>query len=109
MASADRLELQNRPFALLRGDVVIPEIRLARPDVRLETGPGGGGNWDFGMEDSGDGEPPRLQRIWIDDGHLQFVDAATHRRPQPGCRHRARRRGRPSPGRRTGCWRRRCR
>ena len=74
MASADRLELQIRPFALLRGAVVIPEIRLANPDVRLETGPEGAGNWDFGMDDSG--EPPRLQRIWIDDGHLRFVDAA---------------------------------
>lgn len=76
MASADRLELQIRPFALLRGDIIIPEIRLSKPDVRLETGPEGGGNWDFGLDDSGDGQPPRLQRIWIDDGHLQFVDAA---------------------------------
>src|SRR5690606_14880102 len=75
MASADRLELRIRPFALLRGDVVIPEIRLASPDVRLETGPEGGGNWDFGGDDSEGGEPPRLQRIWIDDGQLQFVDA----------------------------------
>src|SRR5690606_12906801 len=75
MASADRLELRIRPFALLRGDVVIPGIRLAKPDVRLETGPAGGGNWDFGLDDSGDGEPPRLQQVWIDDGHLQFVDA----------------------------------
>ena len=75
MASADRLELQIRPFALLRGDVVIPMIRLSKPEVRLETGPAGSGNWDFGME-PGDGEPPRLQRIWIEDGHLRFVDAA---------------------------------
>jgi len=75
MASADHLALRIRPFALLRGDIVIPEIRLARPDVRLETGPNGGGNWDFGMP-PGDGTPPRLQRIWIEDGHLQFVDAA---------------------------------
>ncbi|GAA3933387.1 AsmA family protein [Luteimonas lutimaris] len=75
MASADRLELQIRPFALLRGDIVVPQIRLDKPDVRLETGPEGGGNWDFGMA-PGDGDPPRLQRIWIEDGHLQFVDAA---------------------------------
>lgn len=74
MASADRLELRIRPFALLRGDVVIPEIRLTRPDVRLETGPAGGGNWDFGMA-PGDGEPARLRKVWIDDGHLRFVDA----------------------------------
>ena len=75
MARADRLELRIAPLALLRGEIRIPEIRLAKPDVRLETGPEGGGNWDFGLE-SGDGKPPRLERIWIDDGHLQFVDAA---------------------------------
>src|SRR3546814_3221079 len=28
------------------------------------------------MDESESGERPRLQRIWIDDGHLQFVDAA---------------------------------
>src|SRR5690606_24049506 len=76
MATADRLELQIRPFALLRGDIVIPLIRLASPDVRLEANPEGGGNWGFGMDESADGEPPRLQRVWIDDGHLRFVDAA---------------------------------
>ena len=74
MASADRLELRIEPLALLRGEVRIQEIRLAKPDVRLETGPGGGGNWDFGT--ASDGKPPRLQRIWIDGGRLQFIDAA---------------------------------
>lgn len=76
MASADRLELHIEPLALLRGEVRIPEIRLASPDVRLETGPEGGGNWDFGTDESDGGQPPRLRRIWIEDGHLQFVDAA---------------------------------
>ena len=39
MAVADRLELRIEPLALLfRREVRIPEIRLARPRVRLETG-----------------------------------------------------------------------
>ncbi|HVI58214.1 MAG TPA: AsmA family protein [Luteimonas sp.] len=75
MASADRLELRIEPLALLfRREVRIPEIRLARPDVRLETGPKGAGNWVFGTPSEG-GEPMRLQRIWVDDGHLVYRDA----------------------------------
>jgi uncharacterized protein involved in outer membrane biogenesis len=74
MASADRLELRIEPLALLFGRVRIPEIRLARPDVRLETGPGGTGNWVFGTPAEG-GTPMRLQRIWVDRGHLVYRDA----------------------------------
>ena len=76
MASTDQLELHIEPLALLfQRELRIPLIRLASPDVRLETGPEGGGNWDFGMASDG-GKPPRLQRIWIENGYLQFTDAA---------------------------------
>ncbi len=76
MASADRLELRIEPLALLfRREVRIPEIRLAGPDLRLETGPKGVGNWVFGTPSEG-GEPPRLRRIWVERGHLAYVDAA---------------------------------
>ena len=76
MAVADRLELRIEPLALLfRREVRIPEIRLARPRVRLETGPKGVGNWVFGTTSKG-GDMPAFRRIWIDDGHLQYIDAA---------------------------------
>jgi uncharacterized protein involved in outer membrane biogenesis len=76
MATADRLELQVEPLALLfKRELRIPEIRLSKPDLRLETGPKGAGNWIFGAQDEG-GKPPRLRSIWIDDGHLAYVDAA---------------------------------
>ena len=77
MATTDRLTLQVEAWPLLRGRVRLPELRLSKPDVRLETDPGGGpGNWDFGLGDDG-GEPLQLRQLWIDDGRLRFDDAAS--------------------------------
>lgn len=74
MAVADRLELRIEPLPLLfRGEARIPLLRLARPRLRLETGPGGG-NWAF--LDAGGDSTLRLQRLWIDDGRLRFLDVA---------------------------------
>lgn len=74
MASADRVELDIRIWPLLRGSVQMPEIRLSRPDVLLQTAPRKGepGNWDF--LGGGSGEPPQLKRLYITDGKLQFLD-----------------------------------
>ncbi|WP_256788299.1 AsmA family protein [Stenotrophomonas sp. Ste60] len=76
MASADRAEIALRVWPLLRGQVRIPEVRLTRPDLLLETGPGKDtpGNWDFLGPSTGN--PPQLQRLLIDDGRLQFLDTA---------------------------------
>ena len=76
MARADRVEIDIRVWPLLRGSVQLPEIRLTRPDVLLETAPKADepGNWDFlGASDGGAG--PQLRRLHIDDGRLQFLDA----------------------------------
>ena len=76
MASADRAEIDIRFWPLLRGQVRIPEIRMTRPDLLLETAPKKDqpGNWDF--LGPSDGDPPVLQRLLIEDGRLQFLDAA---------------------------------
>lgn len=76
MATADRVEIDLRVWPLLRGQVRIPEIRLTRPDLLLETAPEKNqpGNWDF--LGPSDGDPPVLQRLLVDDGRLQFQDAA---------------------------------
>lgn len=73
MASADRAEFDIEIWPLLfERQTRIPEIRLSKPTLRLETGPDGVGNWVFG--DPG-GEPIRFRKIWIDDGRLQFFNA----------------------------------
>jgi len=80
MASADRVEIDVRVWPLLRGSVQLPEVRLTRPDVLLETAPRKGepGNWDF-LGDSAGGTSPQLKRLRVDDGRLQFLDAVDAR------------------------------
>ena len=73
MASADRAEFDIEIWPLLfKRQTHIPEIRLSKPTLRLETGPDGVGNWVFGDKD---GDPIRFRKIWIDDGRLQFFNA----------------------------------
>ncbi|MBW3549556.1 MAG: AsmA family protein [Proteobacteria bacterium] len=74
MASVDRLELRLALGPLFGGELRIPELRLSRPRLSLETGPDGGGNWEFGSDDEEGGT--RLGRVWIGDGQLHFLDAA---------------------------------
>jgi uncharacterized protein involved in outer membrane biogenesis len=73
MASTDRLEFGIAVWPLLlHRDVLIPDIHLARPRLRLEKGPKGVGNWVFGEPS---GMQPQFRRLWIDDGRLRFIDA----------------------------------
>ena len=75
MASADRLEFGIAVWPLLlHREVLIPDIHLAKPHLRLEKGPKGIGNWVFGEPG---GMQPQFRRLWIDDGRLRFIDAAT--------------------------------
>ena len=59
--------------ALLHRDFRIRELRLARPDAVLETGPGGKGNWVFGDENAN--TKLQVRNLWIDGGRLRFFDA----------------------------------
>ena len=73
MATADRAELDIQVWPLLfKREVRIPEIRLTKPTVRLETGPQGVGNWVFGEPG---GNTIRFRKLWIDEGRLQFSNA----------------------------------
>ncbi|TDK33790.1 AsmA family protein [Luteimonas terrae] len=76
MASVERLEIQFEVFPLLfKREVRLPEIRLVKPILRLETDPDGGpGNWDIAFGDGGDGPPPQIRRLWVEDGRLRFLD-----------------------------------
>lgn len=75
MASTDRLRLAVEVWPLLRGDVRIPELRLDRPRAFLEKGPAGVGNWVFEHPSPSD-DPPEFRGLWIDDGHVEVLDAA---------------------------------
>ncbi len=76
MATADRAELDIELWPLLlQRDLRIREARLSQPDLRLETGPDGKGNWVL-KESSNKDESLPLSRLWIDDGRLRYANAA---------------------------------
>lgn len=75
MAKAERLELAFELFpALFRRDVRIPELRLTRPDLLLEIGPDGLGNWVLKNHPDSRGLQPQFRRLWIEAGQLRFED-----------------------------------
>ncbi len=73
MATTDRLEFRIELWPwLFKREVRIPDIRLSKPRLLLEKGPKSVGNWRFGKG----GALPQFRRLWIDDGHLRFLDVA---------------------------------
>ncbi|MBB3833441.1 hypothetical protein FHR55_001651 [Xanthomonas arboricola] len=76
MAKVNAAEIDVELWPLLRGKVRLPEIRLEQPSVLLEAGndvhPG---NWVLDQND-GDGSMPRLGRLLVSNGRLQYVDDA---------------------------------
>ncbi len=76
MAKTDRLAFSFELLpAIFRRDFRVPELRLSNPDVLLETGPDGRGNWVFKDQQDSRGKQPEFRSLWIDDGRLRFVDA----------------------------------
>ncbi|PPU36456.1 AsmA family protein [Xanthomonas sp. CFBP 7912] len=76
MAEVNAVEIDVELWPLLRGKVRLPEIRLEQPSVLLEAGNDAHpGNWVFDQND-GDGSMPRLGRLLVNNGRLQYVDDA---------------------------------
>lgn len=75
MASADQLQFRLHLMPLLRGDVVLSEVRLVRPALLLEKNPAGLPNWHFKQ---GNAEWPTMQQLAVDDGTLKYRNPLTH-------------------------------
>jgi uncharacterized protein involved in outer membrane biogenesis len=74
MASVRQLAFGIEVWPLLfHRQVRIPEIHLGHPDLLLEKGGNGVGNWVFGKQGN---TQAQFGRLWIDDGHLVYRDAA---------------------------------
>lgn len=75
MARAERIVVDFELWpALLHRDFRIARLRMNRPDVLLETGPGGKGNWVFGDQTAN--AQARFGDLWIENGRLRFFDPA---------------------------------
>jgi uncharacterized protein involved in outer membrane biogenesis len=83
MVSIPRLDLQLRFWPLLRGEVVLPQVTLIRPMVRLYRAADGRANWEFAANPQSAeakkraNEPLRLplvHRLLIESGRLSARD-----------------------------------
>lgn len=72
MARVGQLEFDLRLWPLLRGEVRIPRIALARPVLHLQRQPNGLRNWDFGGR--GGRALPAFRNVRIAQGRLAFYD-----------------------------------
>jgi uncharacterized protein involved in outer membrane biogenesis len=73
MARAKRIVVDFELWpALLHREFRIARLRMDRPDVVLETGPGGKGNWLFGDQTAN--TRAQFRSLWIEGGRLRFFD-----------------------------------
>ncbi len=82
MFTLDRLQFNIRLLDLLRGRLVLPEIKLSQPRIFLEKNPQGKGNWEFATktqqkEPADRTEFPKIGLLSIDKGRLDYRDART--------------------------------
>jgi|SRR5690625_1458233 len=77
MVHIDELALRLDARALLRGKLVITDVRIIQADVNLEIDEEGRANWDLAAEDSGAdrGDVPLMENLVVEDSHLTFHDA----------------------------------
>jgi AsmA family protein len=82
MAQVERLDMQVRFWPLFVGQVVLPELAVEKPRLRLERSTAGVGNWVLGSEprscESGDcgHSPVRILQLLARGGVLEFREPA---------------------------------
>ena len=75
MVAADAVEIVIDLPQLLRQNIVLPEVRLARPVVFLEQGSGGRKNWLLDLNQQDEQARIRIDRLTLDNGRLGYDDA----------------------------------
>lgn len=72
-AQVQRLHLEARLVPLIFGHLVLPVVRIDRPDISVVRDPSGRTNWDGGNGDAW--QLPPIRRFVLNDGHLDVQDA----------------------------------
>ena len=78
LGSAERLTVSIRPWAALRGRIVLPAIAIEKPRGNLRSNAEGARNWELPIFEGGDeGEPGteiEIGHLSISDGRVRFAD-----------------------------------
>jgi uncharacterized protein involved in outer membrane biogenesis len=78
MFRADHARIEWAVWHILRGKVVLPELRLTAPVLNLERDAEGRANWSFKDEPETDPLPtsyPDIDQLWINEGRFRLVEA----------------------------------
>jgi uncharacterized protein involved in outer membrane biogenesis len=75
MAAIEQLEFRPRIWPLLKGDLVVDNVRVQSPDVLFERLGDGKRNWVFGKSDDPDAKAPLITSLAIDRGDIRVHDA----------------------------------
>jgi uncharacterized protein involved in outer membrane biogenesis len=78
MARIGRVEVVVDLLKLLQGEIVLPEVTIAKPELLLETLPDGPPNWQFGEpEETSRGPPalPRIGRLEVSNASIRYHDS----------------------------------
>ena len=76
MATAEQVAVRIKVLPLLRGQVILPELRIDKPNVAMLREASGRANWTFG-DPAKPGKPfklPAIQHFVINDGDLKIDD-----------------------------------
>lgn len=77
MLRVERAEVQWAVWHMLAGDVVLPQVRLAGPELRLERDAKGRVNWNFRSPPEDDALPtgyPKIDELWIHGGRFHLLE-----------------------------------
>jgi uncharacterized protein involved in outer membrane biogenesis len=73
LAQVGQVAFHVDTWKLLRGQIVLPDIRLVKPQLMLERDTEGKGNWQFPI---GAGSSTKIGALHIDDGVVHYRDPA---------------------------------
>lgn len=76
----DTADLQLDLRALLRGQVLLPQVQVGRPVVQLERAPDGRRSWLLDRRQSDAGSAVQIGRLTLRQGTLAFDDSASNTR-----------------------------
>ena len=76
LVRAQRAEVEVRLLPLLRREIVLPSIRLTRPELGLQAEPDGRRTWALGSDTSDERNVPWIGALIVDQGTAHYVARA---------------------------------
>ncbi|HEU4854726.1 MAG TPA: AsmA family protein [Nitrosospira sp.] len=77
MLDVEKVAFRISLWDLLLGDIVLPEVSVARSKIILEKSADGKRNWDLKKEEEKEAELPEIGRLTLEEGKLTYRDPKT--------------------------------